>query len=199
VGYVDRRGADAVVELGDLRPHLHPELGVEVGEGLVHEEGLRLPDDGPPERHPLPLAAGEGLRLAVEEVLDGEDARGLIHTGVEREAHVLPDVHVRVERVVLEDHSDIALAGRQVVYDPVPDKNLAPAYIFEARYHAQGGGLAAPRGPDEYHKLPVGYVQVHLVHGGNVAAVDFGDLFHGHFGHNISSFRFRERPASRSP
>src|SRR4028119_821720 len=208
VGDVDGGGADPVVQLGDLRPHLHPELGVEVGEGLVHEEGLRLADDGPAQGHPLTLAAGERLRLPVQKVLDGEDAGGFLDAAVdlglvhlaelEREAHVLAHVHVRVERVVLEDHSDVPLAGRQVVHHPVPYKDLATAYVLEARYHAQGGGLAAPRGPDEHHELPVGYVQAHLVHGGNVAAVDFGDLFHGHFGHAISSFRFQKRPNSRS-
>src|SRR5918998_3679105 len=209
VGDVDGGGADPVVQLGDLRPHLHPELGVEVGEGLVHEEGLRLPHDGPPERHPLPLAAGEGLRLPVQEVLDGEDARGLLDPLVdlgllhlaelEREAHVLAHVHVRVEGVVLEDHRYVPLAGRQVVHHPVPDKDLAPAYVLEPRYHAQGRGLAAPRRPDEDHKLSVGYVEVHLVHGGDVATVDLGDLFHGHFGHAISSFRSAERSSPRAP
>src|SRR5215212_5866599 len=110
---VDGSRADPVVQLGDLRAHLHPELGVEVGEGFVHEERLRLP---------------------VQEALDGEDASRLVDPAVdfalvhlpqlEGKTHVLPHVHVRIERVVLEDHGYVALPGREVVDHVVADEDL---------------------------------------------------------------------------
>ena len=53
------------LEAGDLGPHLHPELGVEVGQRLVHEERGRLADDRPAHGHPLALAAGQLAGLAV--------------------------------------------------------------------------------------------------------------------------------------
>ena len=53
------------MEARDLGPGLDPQLGVEVGERLVHEEDGRLADDRPAERDALALAASELLRLAL--------------------------------------------------------------------------------------------------------------------------------------
>ena len=69
---VDRGHVEVVLELADLGPHLHAQLRVEVGERLVHQEGLRMAHDRPSHRDPLPLAAGERARLALEEVLEPE-------------------------------------------------------------------------------------------------------------------------------
>ena len=78
VGDVDHRGPEALVEAGDLGARLDAQLGVEVGQRLVHEEHRGLADDGPAERDALPLAAGELLGLAVEELLELEDAGRLV-------------------------------------------------------------------------------------------------------------------------
>jgi hypothetical protein len=58
VGDVDGRGGQALLQLRDGGAHLHPELGVEVRQRLVHEEGRGLPDDGPTHGDPLTLAPG---------------------------------------------------------------------------------------------------------------------------------------------
>ena len=83
-----------------------------------------LADDRAAHRDALALATGEGLRLAVEVRLEVEDLGGLLDPladlglvdagDLEREAHVVGDRHVRVERVVLEHHRDVAVLGRQV-------------------------------------------------------------------------------------
>jgi hypothetical protein len=65
VGDVDGGGAELVLEPGHGRPHLHPQLGVQVGERLVHEEGLGAADDGPAHGHALALAAGAVSRAAL--------------------------------------------------------------------------------------------------------------------------------------
>ena len=61
-----------------------------------------------------------------------------------------------------------------------------PWVILEAGDHAQGRGLAAARRPDEDHELPVGDVQVHVLYGDDVLAVDLGYIFHRDFGHHSS-------------
>ena len=66
------------VQAGDLRAHLHPQLGVEVGERLVEEEDLGPAHDGAAHGHALALAAGELLGLAVEQRLDAQDLGGLV-------------------------------------------------------------------------------------------------------------------------
>ena len=64
--------ASSPLEAGDLGPHLHPQLGVEVRQRLVHQEGLGVADDGPAHRHPLPLAARQLRRPAVEHLVELE-------------------------------------------------------------------------------------------------------------------------------
>ena len=70
VGDVDDGRLEALVEAGDLGAGLDAQLGVEVGERLVHQEDGRLADDRPTERDALALAAGQLLRLAIEQLLE---------------------------------------------------------------------------------------------------------------------------------
>jgi len=97
------------VQLLQLDAGLAAQLGVEVGKRLVEQEDLRAADDGAAEGDALALAAGQGARLALQEVVQAQDARGvldtlvdlrLLHVGhLERESHVVVHGHVRVERV----------------------------------------------------------------------------------------------------
>src|SRR5438105_3009870 len=98
---VDRRDREVRLERRDVGAHLHAQLRVEVRERLVHQEHLREADDGTPHRDPLPLAAGELSRLAVEVLLEPEHLRHLAHAlephrfldarHLEREGHVRLD------------------------------------------------------------------------------------------------------------
>ena len=63
----------------DLDPHLHAQLGVEIGQRLVEQEHLRVAHDRAAHRHALSLAAGELARIAVEVGREIEDLRGLLH------------------------------------------------------------------------------------------------------------------------
>ena len=78
MGDVDRGDAQAVLQRGDLGAGLHPQLGVEVGQRLVHQEDLWLADDRPAHRHPLTLTAGERFRFPVEVRVEVEDRGGLL-------------------------------------------------------------------------------------------------------------------------
>ena len=114
--------AEVPLDPGDLRAHLHAQLRVEVRERLVHQERLRVADDRATHRDALPLSAGERAGLLVQRVREPQDARHLPDAEVdlllrkpahpEGETHVLGGVHVRVERVVLEDHRDVAVLRR---------------------------------------------------------------------------------------
>ena len=114
---VDRGDAEGALQAFDLDAHLHAQLGVEVRERLVEQEDLGLAHDGAAHGDALALAARERPRLAVEEALDGEDARRLAHALVDlvlrrfavaqAVGHVVVDGHVRIERVALEHHRDV--------------------------------------------------------------------------------------------
>ncbi|GMA87618.1 hypothetical protein GCM10025868_28680 [Angustibacter aerolatus] len=154
-------------------------LGVEVRQRLVHEEHLRLADDRPAHRDALALTAGERLRLALEVLLEVEDLGGLLDAladlrlldagDLQGEAHVVGDAHVRVQRVVLEDHRDVAVLRRLVGDVAVTDEDAAGVDVLETREHPQGGGLAAAGGADEDEELAVLDLEVEGVHGGLVA------------------------------
>ena len=119
VGDVERRDTELLLELGDLGAHLPAELGVEVRQRLVHEERRRLAHDRSAHRHPLALAPGQHPRLAVEELGEPEDVGRVPDTRVDLllvhlpqsqpEGDVLVDGQVRVQRVALEHHRDVAL------------------------------------------------------------------------------------------
>ncbi|EAR50929.1 hypothetical protein OG2516_13691 [Oceanicola granulosus HTCC2516] len=195
VGDVDRRGAEPLVQPGDLEAHLHPQRRVEVGERLVEQERLRLAHQRPPHRHPLALPARERLGQPVEQprqpqrlggLADGADALGLGAAGdLHREAHVAGDRHVRVERVGLEHHRDVAVARGDVVHPPPADGELARTDRLEAGDHAQQGGLAAARRPDQHDELPVRHLEVDVAqHLG--AAVGLRDAGKSHVRHGLT-------------
>src|SRR5215472_13413015 len=58
VGDEHCRGAQICLQPGQLNAHLDPEFGVQVGERLIHEEGLGIAYDRAPYGDALPLAAG---------------------------------------------------------------------------------------------------------------------------------------------
>ena len=56
---------------------------------------------------------------------------------------------MRIERVGLEHHGDVAVARRQIVHPHVADADLASAEILQSGDDAQQRRLAATRRPDE--------------------------------------------------
>src|SRR5579863_108105 len=84
---------------------------------------------------------------------------------------------MRVQSIALEDHRDIALARREIVGDDAAQVNLAFADVFEAGDHAQGGGLAATRRPDENEKLAVLHRQIEAANRIKSFRIAFADIF----------------------
>ena len=160
---VDGRRTEITVQLGDLDPRLAAQCGVEVGERFVEEEDLRRTHDGTADSDALALAAGEFLRRALQVLGEVEDLGGLAdllfdHRRVglcelQGKAHVLVHAHVRVERVALEDHRQVAL-GRRFVGDVASfEVDGAGGGRLEAGDQAQERRFAAARGADEDDEL----------------------------------------------
>ena len=61
-------------------PRLVAELGIEVRERLVVEVDGGIAHHRPRQRHPLPFAAAQLTRLALEQMVDAEGPGRLIHT-----------------------------------------------------------------------------------------------------------------------
>ena len=92
------------------------------------------------------------------------------------EGNVLVHGQVRVQRVVLEHHRNVALFRRQLVDDAVADEDLTVRDVFEPGDHAQRGRLAATRRADEHEKLAVRDLQRQVMHGVKAVLVDLVDL-----------------------
>ena len=86
---------------------------------------------------------------------------------------------MRVERVGLEDHGHVSVAGRHLVDDLVVDLDLTRGDVLEARQHAQGGRLAAAGGPDQDHELGVPNRKAEVIHGRRFGRELLGDVLVG--------------------
>jgi hypothetical protein len=141
----------------DLGAHLGPQLGVEGGERLVHQEHLGAPHDRPADRDPLHLAARQLVGPPVEQPLDVERAGGRLDARVDlalrrphraqRERQVLAHGHVRVQRERLEHERDVPVCRRQLGHRLLADADLAAVGDLQPGDAAQRRRLPAARGP----------------------------------------------------
>ena len=109
----------------------------------------------------------------MQQLLKPQNARGLLHFLVHHflgragqlhgKGHVLIDGHMRIKRVVLEHHRDIAILGRHLIHHPVADRDLTTRDILKPRQHAQQGGFAAAGRPDQHNELPVFDIHAHAM------------------------------------
>ena len=165
VGDVDGRGLQPLVQFLDLGAHRDAQLGVEVGKRLVEQKHLRIAHDGAAHGDALALAAGQLPGIALEQRRQRQDFRGALDAvrdfigtraaQLEREAHIVGDGHMRIERVVLEHHRNVALFRLDIVDDAITDRNGSRGDVFQAREHPQQGRLAATGGADQHDELAI--------------------------------------------
>ena len=111
-------------------------------------------------RWPPDSALGRRSRYGVEPEAVGDrvDPRARSRTrgsvlDAQPERHVLEHAHVRVERVALEHHRDVALGRRQLRDVAAVDQDRAGGRLLEAGDHAQRRRLAAAARADEHDHL----------------------------------------------
>ncbi|MNT53635.1 hypothetical protein D3C72_1907270 [compost metagenome] len=75
---------------------------------------------------------------------------------LQRIGDVVGEVHVRVERIVLEDHGDLPVLRVQIGHVLAADQHLAGGRRFEPGDHAQACGLAAAGWTEQADELAVG-------------------------------------------
>ena len=116
-----------VVQLPQPAAQLLAHFGVERAERLVQQQHARLDGQRASQRDALALAAGELRREAPSLILQLDQVEQLVNLladlriarrrtlarpHAQAEGDVFEDRHVPEERVMLEDESDVALAGR---------------------------------------------------------------------------------------
>src|SRR5262249_10580341 len=150
---VDERRTERAMQLRDLGSRLHAKLGIEIGEGLVHEKRLRLANHGAGDGHSLPLPAPELSRLVLQKGCNlvalshrrdfranlAADRTRLRHERTrewqplqrrqpshkERNGDVLCRAQMWVERIGLKHHREIAVARHDCVHRRAVDEHGA--------------------------------------------------------------------------
>ena len=177
----------------ELCAHLEAELRVQVRERFVEQEDDRLANERTTHRHALALTTGELARTAVHEISEAEQAgdvidaaldlrfRGLALAQPERE--VLLHRHVRVQRVVLEHHRDVAVLRRHVVDHAIADADRSRADLLDPGHQPERGGLPTARRPYENEELPVGDVQREPLERDHCSGIHLRHIFEYDAGH----------------
>ena len=161
VSYEQGRQPELADQLAELDPDGGTGVGIERRERLVEEQHARFAGERPREADPLALAAGEGCRSRLGQMLDAQAPEQLRHTlPTAAEGNVALDVQVRKEGVVLEHETDGAPLRwhvpprRRVEPDVGADGDPAGVGPEETSHRTQHGRLAGPRGADERDRLP---------------------------------------------
>jgi hypothetical protein len=205
VGDVNGGGAETQMQFLQLDAHLHPQLGIEVRQRLVEQEHAGVAHDGAAQRHALTLPAGKLARLALQQFADGEDVGRVPHALVdlglfefahlEAERHVVVDAHMRVERVILEYHGDVAVHRRQCIDHVAVDGDIAGADRLKPGNHPERRGLAAAGRSDEHHELLVADLQID-VFDSVYAVVELIDPLEDDLSHWLQPFTDPVNPAT---
>ena len=174
VGHVDGGDGQVLLELPDFGAHLLADLGVQVGEGLVEEKHVRVEDQGAGQGHALLLAARELAGIPLFEARQVDQRQGVVHLlgdlragrflDLEAVGHIVEDGHVRPEGIVLKDHADVPLIGRDRRYLPVPEVDLSVIGLVKAADETQDRRLAATRRPQEGKELAVLDIEGDMTH-----------------------------------
>jgi len=167
VRHVKRGDGEPVEEAANLDAGLRAELGIQVGQRLVEQEQLGIAHQRAGDGEALLLAAGERARLAVEQLTEAEahdlrgDADALLGLSVGRAAHleeeteVAAALEVGIERVVLEDHADVAILHRHLAHVLFTVVDFAGVAGVQPRDDAQQGALAAAGRSDYGQRLAI--------------------------------------------
>ena len=129
------------------------------------------------------IAAGPPRALAATKALVNAAPDHGLAEHLEAEADVLADRHVRIERVVLEDHRDVAVARLHLVDHPVADADLPGTGKFQSGKHAQRRCLSASGRSKQRDEFAFFYRQVQSFNGNEVAEF-FVDVLEYYIGHD---------------
>src|SRR5205814_2594102 len=154
----DRRNTSLLLEVLQLRAHMHAQLRIEVTERFIQKEQPRFEHHGASKRHALLLATRQlGRRPAFQPLQSDQLERAadpVLYLAAFHAPHaqrirdVVEHRHVRPDRVTLKDHADVAFLGRHenaafgTADLPIAQPDLAFVRLLEAGDHAQGCGLA---------------------------------------------------------
>ena len=166
------RELELLLQLREQVQHLCPDRYVQCRHRLVEHENLRVQHQRSRDRDPLPLAAGEHVRIAVIELRSQADLRhhraggrgavGGAHAGVDEQRLLqrLADLLARVERAVRVLEHDLHLAAQGIAGSGAGrgevlaiDDEGARGRLFDQGDQAREGRLAGAGFADHRERL----------------------------------------------
>ena len=207
VGDVERRDVETPLDVADLFLHVGAELPVERAQGLVHEEGRGIEDQGAGQGHALLLAAAQLARAPGREPREADELEHPLDAGpdldaghpakAEREGDVVEHAQVGEEGVVLEDDPEIPFVrGAQDDGCPI-DPDVAAGRHEEPGQHHEKRRLARSARPEQRDELTLGDAEAHVPDGDHVAECP-GDREKLDLGARIAAHESSVPPALRT-
>ena len=174
VGHQNRTGATALEDVTDFVAELAAQFTIEVGEGFIEQQQLRLRCQCAGQGYPLLLAAGEFVGEALAEVLQVHQFEHLggdpvfVRMLANAEGDVVCHAQVREQCVVLEHHADppfLRREGETGAGDGL-SRQLDFPFVdgFKAGDGSQGGGLATAGGAEQAANVAGIEVQVEVLY-----------------------------------
>jgi len=204
---IDRGDAEFLLQPPDVAPQVHPQLGIEVGQRLVHQQHLGADHQRPRQAHTLLLAAAELVRQPLGQGVELHCPEHLVHTLAhllrrhlalhQTERDVVEHAQVREHRVVLEHHAHIALGGTQMADGLLAHQDVSGVLLVEAGNGAQQRGLAAAAGPQQGEEGTRRDVEIDVLQR-NMRAIGFADVLDSDLGRRGHGVRWTDRITSCS-
>ena len=167
-------GAAGLEDIANLMAEAAAQLAIQVGEGLIEQQQLRLRSQSPGQGHALLLAAGQFMRVALAQVAELDQLQQLLGDAfavsllADTEADVLRHAQVGEQGVILKYHANPAFLRGQgkagLGDDLIGQLDLTFQYRLETGDGAQGGGLAAARGAKQAANIAGIEVQIEVLH-----------------------------------
>ena len=94
---------------------------------------------------------------------------------------------MRIERIVLKHHGNIARHRLDLVDAAVINEEIALRDGFQAGNHPQQRGFATARGANQHNELAVANIQIDAVHGSEPIGIDLSCVVQRNRRHDITS------------
>ena len=148
MGYIDSRRSDTAVNFCDFCPHGHAQFGIQVRQGLIHEENFGITDNRSPHSYPLALTTRQVGWFTIQQLFQPKDFRRFLNSFVnislvilaklESECHIVINSHVRIKGIILENHGDIPIFRSNVIDKILINIELPFCDILKSCNHSQG-------------------------------------------------------------
>ena len=167
--HIDRRNADAVLNLLDDRAHLNAQFRIEIGKRLIHQQNIGRNGKCPGQGNALLLTTGKTFRHPVRILIYLHQLQKLLCLLLnflfrklalfQAEGNIFFHGHIRKDGIVLKYHADIPLCRIHIIDPDIIKKEVTALNGIEARNHPQQRRLTAPGWTKEGEELTLPDIQ----------------------------------------